>query len=148
MYALRKTHDDKIYKLIANSLWGGLVQSNVHTLTYKLTDEFDFDFNDTATIIDQSMHGDTVKIKYVKHEKYFKYNFARLKPFILAFGRQMLGRMIQPYVDNIVRIHADGLSSSKKLDIVLGDDIGEMRDDGYIQNAHVLHVNKIIDLDL
>ena len=95
MYALRKTHNDKIYKLLGNALWGALVQTNVHTLTYKLTDDFDFDFNDTATIIDQSMNGDTVKIKYVKHEKYFKYNFARLKPFILAFGRQMLAQHIR-----------------------------------------------------
>lgn len=147
MYALRKTHNDKVYKLISNALWGALVQSNIITLTYKLTDDFDFDFNDTATIIDQSMNGDTVKIKYVKHDKYFKYPFARLKPFILAFGRQMLGRIIEPHVDDIVRIHTDGFSCSKELNIVLGDNMGELRFDGHIANAHVQHVNKIIDLD-
>ena len=33
------------------------------------------------------------------------------------------------------------------LSIVLGDNIGELRFDGYIANAHVEHVNRIIDLN-
>jgi hypothetical protein len=149
LYDLRKSTGDKIYKLMANSLWGALVESNVHKLTYKIDDEsFQFDFHDNVTILWQSPKpGNQFMVSYVKHDKYFKYPFARLKPFILAFGRQMLGRMIEPHIESIHRCHTDGFSSSKELNIRLGEKMGELRFEGYKKNVAIVHVNKIIDLN-
>lgn len=149
LYALRKSTGDKVYKLIANSLWGALTQSNVQTLTYRIDDEdFQFNFFNNTTILHQRIKpGNQFEVCYVKHDKYFKYPFARLKPFILAFGRQMLGRMIEPYIDSIHRIHTDGVSSDKALDIKLGNQMGELRFDGYQKNVAIVHVNKIIDMN-
>ena len=149
MYELRKRTGDKVYKTIANSLWGALVQSNLRKLTYSLDDEnFNFDFNDDVEILWQvPKSNNKFQICYVKKDKYFKYPFARLKPFILAFGRQMLGRMIEPHIDNIYRIHTDGWSSSKLLDIKLTDEMGGLRYEGVQKNIAIVHVNKIIDLN-
>ena len=70
-----------------------------------------------------------------------------MKPFILAFGRQMLGRMIEPHIDNIYRINTDGFSSSKLIDIKLGNGMGELRYEGMQKNVAIIHVNKIIELN-
>jgi len=60
---------------------------------------------------------------------------------------RVLGRMIEPHIDSIHRIHTDGFCSSKELDIKLGNDMGQLRCDGYQRNVAIIHVNKIIDLD-
>ena len=50
-----------------------------------------------------------------------------MKPFILAFGRQMIGRIMEPYLDDIVSINTDGFKAVKQLDITTGTDIGDLR---------------------
>ncbi len=148
LYGWRKKTGDKIYKIIANSLWGALVESNIQELSYDINDEnFNFDFHDNTTILQQRLKGTQFIVTYVKNDKYFKYQFARMKPFILAIGRQMLDRIIEPHIDSIHRIHTDGFCSSKELNIALGDRIGELRFDGFQKNVAIIHVNKIIDLD-
>jgi len=110
-------------------------------------DDFQFDFHDNVSVLSQRLDGNQFEVCYVKNDKYCKYNFARLKPFITAFGRQMLGRLIEPYIDSIHRIHTDGFASDKELDIALGDRMGELRFEGFQRYLAIIHVNKIIDLN-
>ena len=71
------------------------------------------------------------KIEFCKKDNYFKFPWARLKPFILAFGRQTITRIIEPYLGSIVALNCDGFKSLLELeDIKLGDGIGELRYEG------------------
>ena len=73
---------------------------------------------------------------------------ATLQPFILSSARLKLSSIINPYVDNIQKIHTDGILSDIKLDVVLGDKIGDLRFDGYRENVKIFNVNKVVDIEL
>ena len=55
-----------------------------------------------------------------------------MKPFILAFGRQMIGRIMDPYLNDIVNVNTDGFKAVKQLDIITGTNIGDIRFEGII----------------
>ena len=61
-------------------------------------------------------------------------------------ARLKLSEIIYKHIDNIHKIHTDGFLSDTKLNIVLGDDIGNLRFDGYRENVKIFNVNKIIDI--
>ena len=67
------------------------------------------------------------KIEFCTKLGYFKYPWARLKPFILAFGRKMIGDIMQPYLDDITHVNTDGFKAVKQLDIITGTNIGDLR---------------------
>ena len=69
-----------------------------------------------------------------------------MKPFILSQGRLKLSEILFNHIDNIHKIHTDGFLSDIKLDIDLGEDIGELRFDGYRPNVKIFNVNKVIDI--
>ena len=56
-----------------------------------------------------------------------------MKPFILAFGRQTIARIIEPYLDRIVEINTDGFKSTEELTgLVFGTGCGELRHEGIV----------------
>ncbi len=69
-----------------------------------------------------------------------------MKPSLLSSARLKLSSIMHAYVDNIVKRHTDGFMSDTKLDIVLGDDIGNIRYDGYRPNVKIINVNKVVDM--
>ncbi len=75
-------------------------------------------------------------------------DFARMKPFLLSSARLKLSSIIHPYVDNIQKIHTDGILSDIKLDVVLGDKIGHLRFEIYRPNVKNFNVNKVVDIEL
>jgi hypothetical protein len=72
-------------------------------------------------------------------EHYFKYDFARLKPFILSKGRFKFSKFMEPFVDDIVRAHTDGIIATKKLvsnDIQEGK-LGKVKFEGYAKHCDI-----------
>ena len=149
---LRKTTGDKIYKLFLNQLWGGLCQFNKvpKPILYDVTKPFDygetFSNNENVMIIKQ---GFTTwpkwKIEYMYKSRLYRYSWARLKPFMLAKGRETIGRIMKPHLQHIHRIHTDGFVSSKELDIETGTDIGKLRYEGYKRMVTIAHSNQVLD---
>jgi hypothetical protein len=72
--------------------------------------------------------------------------FARLGTFLVSKCRQELSRLIEPYIDSIVRIHTDGFISSKRLPLEnkIGENIGDLKV-GYCEYIHVENVNKVVN---
>jgi len=82
-------------------------------------------------------------IHVVKREKIYLSNFARIGPFILACGRKLIGDILYPHLDNVVRLNTDGFLINKNIDftnkgakwntaldsIKEGTDIGDLRKD-------------------
>jgi len=114
---MRKTlPKNKILKHIGSSLWGSLSASNLKTCTNKDINDKKYD--------DYILHDHRIesnKNEYyvlIKENKPYKYNI-RLKPFITAFVRNKVSKLIMEDIDNVIRVHTDGVVFNKKMDHVL-----------------------------
>lgn len=134
LYEMRKKHSNKDFKKILNLNWGSLCATNVSTYQYDMTKDININIDTNKhRIHNQYLIGDTVKIEYCKKDEYFKYPWARFKPFLLALGRKRITDIIKPYIDNIKALNTDGFKSNIELvDIKLGDGIGELRFEGIV----------------
>jgi len=134
LYNLRTETKNGDFKMLLNLLWGCLCENTKRTFQFDTERELNFDIDiDTTkyTILSQCFVKDSIlKIVFCKKDNYFKYNFIRLKPFLLAFTRQTVGRIIEPHLDHIVKIQTDGFYSTKQLNIEIGTNIGEVRYEG------------------
>ena len=132
MYGWRMKSGNKDFKMMIVLLWGSLSESNLKSIQYD--NNLDFDFNidtDRYEILNTiSLRDDIWKVDYVEKNKYFKFAWSRLKPFLLAFARQHLGRIMAPYLDEIVHVNTDGFRTKTEIDIKLGSGLGEIKYEG------------------
>ena len=130
-YKLKCETKNKDFKLVINMLYGTLCMSNVHKFQYDVTKELTANIDldtDRVVILNQYFIRDNIfRIEYCYRNGNFKYPWVRMKPFILAFGRQMIGRIMQEHLDDIVSINTDGFKAVKKLNITTGTGIGDLR---------------------
>ena len=125
-------------KRILNTLWGSLCESDKLTVcTNKNNITEIYDNREVLTMCPDD-NGDTV-IQFSKNEKRFKTDYARLKPFLLAKGRFMISKIYASDVDDMVRIHTDGIMMSKKINYQTGFDIGNLRYEGYSERIEILN---------
>ena len=129
-------------KLLLNILLGALVKSK----------SFEVDISKDGiqdNSIIQAMHpnhNDTgVEVKMTKEYKQFECNFARLKPFLYAKGREKTGRLYEHQIDDVVRVNCDGfIMKSPLTKTKLGNHLGELGEDKkYTCRLNVQKVNKI-----
>jgi hypothetical protein len=98
-------------KDIMNILWGALCESNIY--------KRNINFNEEVSIKDfkvLSFNGDEDRLNLKllpKKTKQFKLNWARMKPFLLAYGRSFLYHAYQKYEDITIRINTDGIYFSE-----------------------------------
>ena len=68
-------------------------------------------------------------VKVVPIEKHYKTNWARISPFLLAKGRDMISVLMEPHINEIKRVHTDGFICLKKIDSK-GSGLGDLRFEG------------------
>ena len=62
---------------------------------------------------------------------YYENDFARIKPFMLSYGRAKIANIILPNIDKVVRVHTDGIICKSRLkDIKLGTNLGDLKFEG------------------
>ena len=129
----------EIAKKCLNILWGALCQKNEISMT------FDIDTKDDINIKNEILEiwtsGKKIHVKFVKGVRYFETNFGRIGPFLLARGRRMASKMMEPHLEHIVRVHTDGFISrvplkfkkmNASLDSVnIGSNMGDLKYVGY-----------------
>ena len=108
-----------LIKMLSSSLWGHLSKRNsMHIASDKLdtlsgsvslTDDTDYKIIDCIIQEDGS---EFYKLLNVKNP--YKYNI-RLKPFITAYGRNKTASMALPHIENVIRIHTDGIVFDKEM---------------------------------
>lgn len=142
-----KLKKNKVAKLMLNSLWGKLVSNNVGNYTITVSD---LQLKESDEIIDivPSRNG-TYRFKVMnRNKKHFKYDYARLKPFLLGYGRVYMHRQVQYHgVENIVFSHTDSIISkvelnatNKRLEKV--EKIGSWKYEGYSNNCIIHNKNQ------
>ena len=64
--------------------------------------------------------------------------FARIKPFLLSKARAKIGDAIYPIIEHVYYSHTDSIISDIPLEKdMLGDKIGELRDEGSCDNCYI-----------
>lgn len=120
-------------KEILTSLWGALCQTNIVPLTI----EFDskFKLHEGNQIISACPIDDNkFSIEIVKSGNLFDNNYARIKPFILAYGRDKLSRAIEPHQEYLVRSHTDSMYLTKSISTKRMTELGELDYKGVCDN--------------
>ncbi len=143
-------------KKILNSLWGAMIQKNKIRKYIKKDEELIIE--DSLKLADTIDHPNG----YEEHvllpiSKIYVSDFARIGPFILAFARKMISEIIEPFIQDVVRLHTDGWISKKPCKfnkkgasiscVKEGNDIGNIRYEGYCDYINIIHCNEIIGKD-
>ncbi len=129
-------------KEILNCLWGNLTRKQIIKKIYHEDDNVEvFPGNE---ILECTPYGDEqISVTFVNTNGLYKFDWARIGPFLLAKGRSMISKLIAPHIDYIMRTHTDDMWSSKKLDIPTGDDLGKVKFKGYCPNAKIVNNGNI-----
>ena len=101
--------------MISSSLWGHLSQKNTLSIPEDKIDHYDCSFDNDADykIIDVITTEDGSEYyKLLDTKKPYKNNL-RLKPFITSYGRNKTARIALRMIDNVIRIHTDGICFNK-----------------------------------
>lgn len=139
MYELKKQGVNGAKDLL-NILWGALGETNHYK--FNATSDKELEINDAEI---KHINSDSqIRIKCIFYNaKHYKTNYARIKPFILAYGRKMLFFKYRKYESLVVRIHTDGFYLTEKPDdIALGDKLGELKYEG-LKDVSIKSLNKI-----
>ena len=128
-------------KLTLNILWGALCEKNNYLYNIPCDQEQDFS---NCRITGLGFTGQKIEIKVVPYDKpFYLTNYARIKPFILSYGRYMCYKKFKDVEEDIVRIHTDGAYLRSKTEALkLGDDLGEIKYE-YIRNVEISGLNKL-----
>ena len=125
-------------KNILNILWGALSQKSINK--HNISNNLDRDYiipDDTELIEIKPYDDNTTHIGITNNDKQFKLGFGRIKPFLISKGRSMISKITEPYVENLVRCHTDGfLLTEKPTDLKIGNNIGELKYEGYNDNYY------------
>ena len=147
---LFKHYVDEIYKLkiakakgakdLLNILWGALCQTNYKRYVVSSTDEVHIDDAQIKSISSD----DKIRIKTVSYKYgYYETNWARIKPFVLSYGRTNMFNRFQKYEDWVVRIHTDGFYlTSEPDDIEIKDGLGYLKNEGE-KHINLTGINKL-----
>ena len=73
-------------------------------------------------------------------DDYYKTNYARIKPFILSYGRNHCYKSFKEYEDEIIRVHTDGIYCQTHKDIH-SENIGGVKVEK-MTNVNITGLNK------
>jgi hypothetical protein len=129
-------------KAILNILWGVLCEKRTVELMYHSDVDNEVVIDDDEIITQMKpclFNPNRTLITIQKVNSYYKTDWARIAPFILAKGRQLLSQTIEPYQDSIKWMHTDGFISSEELPLKLGSNLGDIKFEGFCDNCTVLN---------
>ncbi len=134
-----KLKQDKVNRAkdIMNVLAGALIQKN----TFKRTvdEKTEYDIREYQSIRKLYPKNDNQYcVEYCVSDRVYETNYARIAPFYLARGRQLIRKSMMlddPTLEHVKRLHTDGWLSTKKLDIKIGTGLGDIKFEGYCKET-------------
>ena len=123
-----------LLKMLSSSLWGHLSKFNKKTFSEKEYDEMD----DEDWIVDKIFFTKDINkfYKLINRTKPYYYNL-RLKPFITAFGRVKTAKIALLNIDDVLRIHTDGIVFNKEQTFKIDNLISEDKTTNKIRLANI-----------
>jgi hypothetical protein len=142
---LRKAFpDNKLIKHLASSLWGSLSKKYLHYKTEQEIIDEQIDIGETYDIVDEQVDKQGNHITYILIElnKLYASNY-RLKPFITSFARCKTAKFAEQDVNNVVRVHTDCVSFTRKQQIHDKSLRLETKYTGHMIFKNITHCEKI-----
>jgi hypothetical protein len=128
LFELKKTFPkNKLVKFMTSSLWGRLCEYN---RLMKTEDELeknqldfvlDYDPNHKYYVraITYSSKRECDVYELIESKRPYRFNIARIKPFLISKSRALVGAVAMEYIDDVVRIHTDNVTFNKEHDDVV-----------------------------
>lgn len=144
----REFPKNMLIKMLSSSLWGHLSKSNIINRTEEeveklglkigMTDKSDYIIKDE--IINEE--GETLYFKLLNTKNPYKFNL-RLKPFLTSFGRAKTGKIALFDIENVIRIHTDGIIFNHPVDFNVHNFIPEEKTTGEIEFFNINNYKKL-----
>lgn len=159
LYELKKKYPNEvIFKKLLNILWGTLCEKNRFKIYVNSTKPTNIEETNVEAMVPLrgSVEPDEYSVIGIHEDSYYDTPYARLEPFLLSRTRCLLSRLIEPHIENIIRVHTDGFYSSKQLTfqkpekrannklefVKIGTDIGNLKEIHY-ERIKIKNVNNI-----
>lgn len=110
---------NKLIKFICSAIWGHISRFNKTNLTDEEIIEQDLYVTPDPNNKEADYYLQEDRGSYnvlIDIRKPYKFNIARIKPFLLSMGRRVTTSVAQLYIDDVVRIHTDGIVFTQKHD--------------------------------
>lgn len=126
----------RVVKLIMNSLWGALCSKNTKTRLSTMKKA-----SARGNIVGIVPAGHDLLITYENLTKPYKFDYARLGPFLTAKARFDLSHLMEPYVDAVAYCHTDGfVVVGPHTPPPLGANMGQLKQEDKGDTVTVTHV--------
>jgi hypothetical protein len=146
LYPLRKNPIIKDRcKSLLRALWGVLSQRNESKMKVYFDEEFEV--YESKEVIHTEFKQDHYIVHMVKKKSPYDTPFARLKPFMLAKGRDKIGKYIDQHIDHVIRCHTDSMVTNIKLDIPTSMELGDMKFEAYHQLSMVINQTRMLSIN-
>lgn len=127
-------------KQIGNCLWGALCRKNLRKKVINYEEKYDFPSDSTIDRMNP-INEEKMSVEFCYNNKIFETNYARLGPFLLAKGRELIIKTALPYKEYIKRIHTDSMTSTIELPFEHSLKLGELKFEGYSDEIEIIHTN-------
>ena len=137
--------NNMLTKMLSSSLWGHLSKSNIYHMSEDEAEGLSIGLTDKADyyIIDYTIQEDgTAYYTLLDNKNPFKYNL-RLKPFITAHGRNMTARIVSEHIEDVLRVHTDGICFNKPLTQSIDNFVSEDKTTGLIEFTNINKYKKL-----
>lgn len=146
VFYLKNCKDEPLSKIILNCLWGYFCRYNISKKVVNPDEEFQVPEGCTLNTMNELKDG-SYFVDYYKTQQPFLTDYARISPFVMAYGRQKVFDIMEPVEKYVVRCHTDGFMCRKdvrkKLKKVIGEKVGDLRYEGKSKHIKINHVNDI-----
>jgi hypothetical protein len=117
---------NKLIKTITSSVWGRLCENNklfktdqeISTEKLKVSLEYNKKFDYFIKDIKFKKDGSTL-YQIVNVKKPYRFNIARVKPFLISNGRYMISQIALIHIDHVIRICVDNVVFDREHDDVM-----------------------------
>ena len=129
-------------KQLLNQLWGLLCEKRELSKVIDEDDTENFELSKGRTVTSITpLNDNKLLVKYAIQKRLYETPFARLKPFLLAYGRKNLSRIVEKIIDKVKWMHTDGFIVTEKVEVKTGDKLGELKYCGYYANTEITRTN-------
>lgn len=143
LFDLKQNYDCKYAKNILNVLWGKLCERKTKSKTFDMSQE-SAELDSKYEVLSIRPKDDKLLVEYYDETDIYESRYARIKPFIPAMGRRLLYQYAEKVgLENIVRVHTDGMISREKPNIKYGTSMGELKNEGYCDYCIVYNVKNV-----
>jgi len=140
LFPLKQNEEVKGYcKPILTVLWGKLTQKKTQKIYHKPNSGIT-EIHATKEIVEvYPLNSSNTQYRIIIKEKNMTYEtpYARIAPFLLAYGRRMMWLKFGKFAKTIKLIQTDAVYSTEALPIETGHDLGEIKYEGKCKDVKV-----------